>query len=61
MNKELKSFIKYCEKNPKERFWQALRNWSGEPFIYASNLPMGEIEIPPEANSYINDTFFWGE
>ena len=33
--KLLKSFTKYCEKNPDMRFWQALRNWSGEEFIYA--------------------------
>ena len=24
----LKSFTAYCNKNPDQRFWQALRNWS---------------------------------
>jgi len=27
--KVLKDFIKYCEAHPEQRFWQALRNWSG--------------------------------
>lgn len=26
--KTLVNFVKYCEKHPEERFWQALRNWS---------------------------------
>jgi hypothetical protein len=29
-------FNAYCEAHPQERFWQALRNWSGFPFIYVS-------------------------
>ena len=33
----LNSFIKYCKEHPHERFWQALRNWSGFHFIYGSN------------------------
>ena len=24
----LESFVLYCENNPDQRFWQALRNWS---------------------------------
>lgn len=29
MSKDLlASFVRYCKKHPKERFWQALRNWS---------------------------------
>ncbi len=38
MNKNRKllmSFVNYCAKHPEERFWQALRNWSGFLFIYA--------------------------
>jgi len=27
--KVLESFIEYCIVHPEERFWQALRNWSG--------------------------------
>lgn len=33
--KKLNSFIDYCRKHPEERFWQALRNWSGYSFILA--------------------------
>ena len=35
--KELESFTAYCKAHPDERFWQAVRNWSGWPFIYANN------------------------
>lgn len=31
--KELESFSKYCIEHPKERFWQALRNWSKVGYI----------------------------
>jgi hypothetical protein len=31
--KKLDDFIDYCAKHPEERFWQALRNWSGASFI----------------------------
>jgi hypothetical protein len=27
------SFIAYLEARPQERFWQALRNWSGQPYV----------------------------
>lgn len=41
MNKNeklLESFTAYCKANPELRFWQALRNWSGNNFIgVASN------------------------
>lgn len=29
----LTSFAEYCRSNPEQRFWQALRNWSGERAI----------------------------
>ena len=44
----LEDFIQYCKYHPDERFWQALRNWSGYPFIYAVS-PKGDGE----------DTFYW--
>ena len=51
MNKEvLDSFVKYCEEHPHERFWQALRNWSGYPFILASTV---------YHDPYVKDTFYW--
>lgn len=34
----LTSFIMYCRAHPEQRFWQALRNWSGFCFIYAGNI-----------------------
>ena len=50
-SKALKSFAKYCEEHPEERFWQALRNWSGYGFIIASNsLPVNRGQV---------DTFHW--
>lgn len=35
--KVLNSFIDYCINHPDQRFWQALRNWSGYYFIYAAS------------------------
>lgn len=29
----LEKFIKYCQLHPEERFWQALKNWSGAAYI----------------------------
>jgi hypothetical protein len=31
--KQRDSFIEYCKEHPQERFWQALRNWSGYGFV----------------------------
>jgi len=50
-SKVLKSFAKYCKEHPEERFWQALRNWSGYKFIFASNV----LPVKPEQA----DTFHW--
>jgi hypothetical protein len=50
-NEVLKDFIKYCKTHPEERFWQALRNWSGYAFIWASN----EKSIEPG----VFDTFYF--
>lgn len=30
----LDSFIKYCEANPSERFWQALKNWANVDYLF---------------------------
>lgn len=32
--KLLTDFINYCKDYPEQRFWQALRNWSGASFIF---------------------------
>lgn len=42
-NKLLESFIAYCKAHPDERFWQALRNWSGVPFLYAHKMSLLEV------------------
>ena len=47
----LASFMQYCLAHPEERFWQALRNWSGYTFIYASNEVMSDDAL--------DDTFYW--
>ncbi len=41
---QLVSFVKYCTKHPNERFWQALKNWSGFRCIRAQRrvLEVGE-------------------
>ena len=55
MNKTLKSFVDYCEKNKSLRFWQALANWSGYNFIYGSNEPEHEVNQNLEDTYYIED------
>lgn len=51
MSKNLKlaiSFLRYCLDNPDQRFWQALRNWSGYLQIWGV-IPDGEnIPKPPK-------------
>lgn len=47
----LQSFVDYCAHHPDERFWQALRNWSGQSFILASDRE-------PTA-THLRDTFGW--
>jgi len=49
----LLDFIYYCHIHPDERFWQALRNWSGFNYIYGSKA---DIEC---INRLINDTFYF--
>ena len=41
------SFCDYCSHHTQERFWQALRNWSGYSYIYANDCDQ------------IRDTFYW--
>lgn len=47
----LEDFTAHCEANPTERFWQALRNWSGFGFVLVSNSP--------DAKRHAQDTFSW--
>lgn len=60
-NKVLKeSFIKYLEEHPSERFWQAVRNWSGHEFIYAMN---GQEDLEGGGYDFTSeeDTFYWNK
>lgn len=57
--KQLKSFTLYCENNPEQRFWQALRNWN--QIENPSHNFIITAEIDPLFNSrWINemDTFY---
>lgn len=40
----LDSFSLYCRKHPEQRFWQALRNWSG--YEYRKEIAQGVLPIP---------------
>jgi len=58
MNKnaeQLQEFTEYCAKNPGERFWQALRNWSGYANIYG--LPKLADWETADMNK-LEDTFY---
>lgn len=52
--KTLLSFVSYCAQHPDERFWQAIRNWSGYDFVVTTDTPPYEIN----ENSLILDTFY---
>lgn len=53
----LYDFVEYCNKNPDQRFWQALRNWSGSDFIlyWESN----EFDFHKAQEMGLHDTFYW--
>ena len=53
-NKLLTSFSKYCAEHPQERFWQALRNWSGRAFILKAN----DYDFKTHTYKQISDTFY---
>lgn len=50
--KSLASFVDYCLEHPEERFWQALRNWSGNDYILKSN------NVECLKCKHIKDTFY---
>lgn len=49
----LDDFTDYCKDHPSERFWQALRNWSGQAFIMAVKSGSDYDRAHP------GDTFYW--
>lgn len=60
MNETLKNFIKYCEEHPEERFWQAVRNFSGSDFIYRGSMTSkgeGTRVVMDGVGVYLRDTF----
>ena len=42
-DKVLIDFVKYCKRHPEQRFWQALRNWSGASYIFRGEHLASEI------------------
>lgn len=59
--KLLKNFTKYCEKNPSERFWQALINWSKYTFIFVreSGKPFNFNDVDKINSLGLKDTFYF--
>lgn len=43
-SKLLKEFVKYCEKNQEQRFWQALRNFADVAYVYISEYQNGAVK-----------------
>ena len=51
---KLMDFYLYCLKHPEERFWQALRNWSGYKYILVTDEEsLLDIDI-----MQLEDTFY---
>jgi hypothetical protein len=57
----LKSFVSYCKAHPEERFWQALRNWSGQNFVLTANSITFKTQPKGDEITYNDkeDTFYW--
>jgi hypothetical protein len=55
--KLLESFAGYCKQHPEERFWQALRNWSGRNFVFVSDT--GPHDLMTFSTTDLEDTFYW--
>ena len=48
----LVEFAEYCAEHPEQRFWQALRNWSGSNFVLILS------HTAPRPDSGEMDTFY---
>ena len=46
----LTDFYIYCLQHPEQRFWQALRNWSGYEFIYGFKEKLEDTFYIDEVN-----------
>jgi hypothetical protein len=56
-SEQLDSLVEYCQAHPDERFWQALRNWSGWQHVLVSND--SDFVFSPVTKGKIQDTFEW--
>lgn len=57
----LSSFTVYCRNHPEQRFWQALRNWSGYRFIYGQkegDFLVGGAKDAEGKEIILHDTFY---
>ncbi len=52
--KLMNEFALYCLDNPDQRFWQALRNWSGEKFILTSKELLLPYSIDSKESFYVD-------
>ena len=58
----LASFVAYCAAHQSQRFWQALLNWSGLPFIFVSDAPTYDLKNPSHDGidaATIVDPYYW--
>lgn len=56
--KLLFSFIWYCLKNRDQRFWQALKNWSGAENIVFATTKMRRVGTFSEFYKQYQDTYY---
>lgn len=56
----LLDFMKYAVSHPEERFYQALRNWSGHNFILFSDS-MDAWDMDELSKYGVTDTFYKNE
>lgn len=54
-DKLLADFADFCRCHPNQRFWQALRNWSGQNFILAAT----HHDHHDHHHDTCRDTFHW--
>lgn len=56
-SKLLQEFSEYCNSNTDQRFWQALRNWSGADYIMCCNGD--EFDVRTADDMGMKDTYYW--